>query len=57
VLSGEEIDRNGQPTCASGQILLTDTDHLEVRHNGEWLARMNLMDVIRLARGRRSRRC
>jgi tyrosyl-tRNA synthetase len=50
VLSGEEIDRNAQTYVAQvGKILLTDPQHLEVRWNGEWLAKMNLMDVIKLA--------
>ncbi len=50
VLSGEEIDRNAKTYVAQvGKILLTDPDHLEVRYNGEWLAKMNLVDIIRLA--------
>lgn len=50
VLSGEEIDRNAQTYVAQvGKILLTDPDHLEVRYNGEWLAKMNLVEIIRLA--------
>lgn len=50
VLSGEEIDRNAQTYVTQvAKILLTDPKHLEVRHNGEWLAGMNLMEVIRLA--------
>jgi tyrosyl-tRNA synthetase len=49
VLSGEEIDRNGETYVAQlGKIILTDPDHLEVRRNGEWLAKMTLMDVIKL---------
>jgi tyrosyl-tRNA synthetase len=50
VLSGEEIDRNAETYVAQlGKILLTDPEHLETRRNGEWLANMNLMEVIRLA--------
>jgi tyrosyl-tRNA synthetase len=50
VLSGEEIDRNAETYVAQlGKILLTDEAHLETRRNGEWLAGMNLMAVIRLA--------
>jgi tyrosyl-tRNA synthetase len=50
VLSGEEIDRNAQTYVQQiGKILLTDAEHLEVRWNGEWLAKLNLVDVIRLA--------
>jgi tyrosyl-tRNA synthetase len=49
-LSGEEIDRNAKTYVAQvGKILLSDPEHLEVRYNGEWLAKMGLVDVIRLA--------
>ena len=50
VLSGEEIDRNAETYVTQvGKILLTDEHHIEIRRNGEWLAGMNLMDVIKLA--------
>jgi tyrosyl-tRNA synthetase len=50
VLSGEQIDANAKTYVAQvGKILLTDPDHLEVRYNGEWLAKMNLVDIIKLA--------
>jgi tyrosyl-tRNA synthetase len=50
VLSGEEIDRNAQTYVAQvGKILLTDAAHLEVRWNGEWLGKLNLMGIIKLA--------
>jgi len=50
ILNGEEIDANAKTYVAQvGRILLTDSDHLEVRWNGEWLAKMNLVDIIRLA--------
>src|SRR2546421_2363480 len=50
MLSGEEIDRHAQTYVAQvGKILLTDPDHLEVRYNGEWLAKLNLVDIIKLA--------
>src|SRR5205085_4227122 len=50
MLSGETIDANAKTYVAQvGKILLTDPDHLEVRYNGEWLAKMNLVDVIKLA--------
>jgi tyrosyl-tRNA synthetase len=50
VLTGEQIDANAKTYVAQvGKILLTDPDHLEVRYNGEWLAAMNLVDIIRLA--------
>ncbi|HUB26099.1 MAG TPA: tyrosine--tRNA ligase [Tepidisphaeraceae bacterium] len=49
-LSGEQIDANAKTYVAQvGKILLTDPDHLEVRYNGEWLARMSLVDIIKLA--------
>ncbi len=49
-LSGEEIDRNAQTYVSQiGKILLTDKEHLEVRFNGQWLGKMNLIDIIRLA--------
>src|SRR5436309_2108953 len=50
VLSGEEIDRNAKTYLDQvGKILLTDPAHLEVRYNGEWLAKLNLIDIIKLA--------
>ncbi|CAN5615778.1 tyrosine--tRNA ligase [soil metagenome] len=50
VLSGEQIDANAKTYVAQlGKVLLTDAEHLEVRFNGEWLAKMNLVDLIRLA--------
>lgn len=50
VLSGEEIDRNARTYVSQiGKILLTDPEHLEVRYNGEWLAGMTLVDIIKLA--------
>ena len=49
VLSGEVIDANAATYVAQiGKILRTDPAHLEVRRNGEWLAGMRLVDVIRL---------
>ena len=49
VQSGEVIDANAATYVAQiGKILHTDPDHLEVRRNGEWLAAMRLVDVIRL---------
>jgi tyrosyl-tRNA synthetase len=50
VLSGEQIDANAKTYVAQvGKILLTDEQHLEVRYNGEWLAGMSLIDIIKLA--------
>ena len=49
-MSGEEIDRNAKTYVAQvGKILLTDPEHLEVRYNGEWLGKMDLIEIIRLA--------
>ncbi len=50
ILSGDEIDRNAKTYLAQvGKILLTDEAHLETRYNGEWLGRMNLVEIIKLA--------
>src|SRR3954451_13723090 len=50
VLSGDEIDRNAKTYVSQvGKILLIDPQHLEVRYNGEWLAKMSLVDIIKLA--------
>src|SRR5215212_48758 len=50
ILSGEQIDANAKTYVAQvGKFLLTDPAHLEVRFNGEWLSKMNLVDIIRLA--------
>src|SRR5262252_5658986 len=49
-LSGEEIDANAKTYVNQiGKILLTDPASLEVRYNGEWLAKMGLVDIIKLA--------
>jgi tyrosyl-tRNA synthetase len=49
-LTGKEIDQNAKTYVAQvGKILLTDHDHLEVRYNGEWLGKMGMVDIIRLA--------
>jgi tyrosyl-tRNA synthetase len=49
-LTGEEIDANAKTYVEQiGKVLLTDPDRLEVRYNGEWLAKMGLVDIIRLA--------
>jgi tyrosyl-tRNA synthetase len=48
-LDPAQIDANAKTYVAQiGKILLTDEQHLEVRHNGEWLGRMTMMDVISL---------
>src|SRR3954466_2234671 len=44
-----QIDAHAKTYVAQvGKILLTDADHLELRYNGEWLGKMNMMDVIGL---------
>src|SRR3954464_6435165 len=49
-LSGEEIDANAKTYVAQvGKILRTGAEHLEVRYNSEWLGKMNLLDIIKLA--------
>lgn len=48
-LEGETIDANAKTYVAQvGKILRTEPEHLEVRWNGEWLGKMNMMDVISL---------
>jgi tyrosyl-tRNA synthetase len=50
VLSGEQIDANAKTYVSQvGKILLTSPEHLEVRYNGEWLGKMTMVDVIKLA--------
>lgn len=50
VLTGEEIDLNAKTYVSQvGKILLMDEQHLEVRYNGEWLGKMGLVDIIKLA--------
>ena len=49
VLGGEEIDAHAKTYVAQiGKVLLTDPEHLELRYNGEWLAKMSMVDVIKL---------
>jgi tyrosyl-tRNA synthetase len=50
ILSGEEIDANAKTYVAQiGEVLLTDPQHLEIRYNSEWLGKMGLVDIIKLA--------
>lgn len=50
VLSGEQIDANAKTYLAQvGKILRTDPEHLEIRFNGEWLGKMTMVDIIKLA--------
>jgi tyrosyl-tRNA synthetase len=48
-LDPAQIDANARTYVDQvGKIVLTDPQHLEVRFNGEWLAKMNMMEVIQL---------
>ena len=48
-LEPEVIDTNAKRFVDQlGKVVLTDPAHLEVRHNSEWLAKMSMMDVIKL---------
>jgi tyrosyl-tRNA synthetase len=50
VLSGEEIDANAETyRRQAAKVLRTDDEHLEVRHNAEWLD-MPMEDLFRLVR-------
>ena len=51
ILSDEEIDANAQTYLAqAAQIVDTSPDRLEVRYNGEWLAKLDFAEVVRLTR-------
>jgi tyrosyl-tRNA synthetase len=51
VLSDEEIDRNARTYLdQAAQIIRTDGDVFELRFNGEWLAKLDFTDVVRLTR-------
>src|SRR5881227_1000912 len=44
MLSGETIDANAKTYVAQvGKVLLSDPEHFEIRYNGQWLAKMNLV--------------
>ena len=49
ILDPEEIDRNAQ-TYLDQALLILDRDRTEVRYNGEWLAKLDFADVLRLTR-------
>ena len=50
MLSPEQIERNARTYFnQAGHILDTSPDKLEVRYNSEWLAKLNLADLIKLA--------
>lgn len=49
MLSPEQIERNAQTYFdQAGHILDTSEEKLEVRYNSEWLAKINLADLIKL---------
>jgi len=50
ILSPEEIERNAKTYFQqAGKILDTSEEKLEVRYNGEWLEKLTLMELIRIA--------
>jgi tyrosyl-tRNA synthetase len=49
ILDPEEIDRNAQ-TYLEQALLILDRERTEVRFNGEWLAKLDFADVLRLTR-------
>jgi tyrosyl-tRNA synthetase len=51
ILSDEEIDRNAKSYLEqAAQIIDRDPERLEVRFNGEWLAKLDFAEVVRLTR-------
>jgi tyrosyl-tRNA synthetase len=49
MLSPEQIERNAQTYFdQAGHILDTSEEKLEIRYNSEWLAKINLADLIKL---------
>src|SRR6188768_225730 len=50
MLTGEEIDANAKTYVAQvNKILRSDPEHLEIRYNSEWLGKMGLVEIIKLA--------
>jgi len=49
ILAGEEIDRNAKTYVEQAMIVL-DPERTEVRYNGEWLARLDFAEILRLTR-------
>ena len=50
VLSQEQIEAHARTYFEqAGKVLDTRPEHLEVRHNSEWLAKLSFADVLRLA--------
>lgn len=49
-LTGEQIDANAKTYADQiGKILKTNSESLEVRYNSEWLGKMGLVEIIKLA--------
>jgi tyrosyl-tRNA synthetase len=49
MLSSKQIEKNAETYFQqAGKILNTSEDKLEVRYNSEWLAELNLADIIKL---------
>jgi tyrosyl-tRNA synthetase len=50
ILSGEQIEQNAKTYFEqAGKVLDTSKEKLEVRYNGEWLAKLTLMELIHIA--------
>jgi tyrosyl-tRNA synthetase len=49
VLTDEEIDTNARTYLDQAMVIL-DPERIEVRYNGEWLAKLTYAEVVRLAR-------
>src|SRR5205823_1298517 len=51
VLSDEEIDRNANTYLGQAALIVdTSPEQLEVRFNGEWLAKLDFAEILRLTR-------
>ena len=49
ILSDEEIDRNAQSYVEQAYQVI-DPDRTEIRFNGEWLAKLDFAEIVRLTR-------
>ncbi len=50
VLTGEEIEQNARTYFEqAGKVLDVSPEKCEIRYNSEWLEKLNLIDIIRLA--------
>ncbi len=51
VLSDDEIDRNARTYVEqAAQVIRTDSEVFELRYNGEWLAKLDFAEIVRLTR-------